>query len=250
MIKRRIRKVFYSSSFARRFIGLASILSGKTTPVGTSHLNSYLDAKAIGPLQQSEALLLFAIVKTTIPMTIVEFGFHHGHSAFNFLQAMRPDARLYSYDISVESRKIAKSEFVSDCRFHFIHKSQADFLPSDIDNRPIDFVFFDAAHHLGLNCQTFNSVHPLLTEDSIVCIHDTGVWKKKHFLEIHSTVSQAGGKKSWLDENTYAHQNDERIFVNWILETYPDYQAVHFHAEQCIRHGLSILQQKRILPTA
>jgi len=146
MIKSHLRKLFYASPFARKCIGMASRLSGKTNSVATSHLDSYLDAGAIGPLQQPEALFLFALVKTTTPLTIVEFGFHHGHSAFNFLQAMRPDARLYSYDISSESAEIAENEFVNDPRFRFIHKSQADFASPDIDNRTIDFVFFDAAH--------------------------------------------------------------------------------------------------------
>ena len=40
------------------------------------------------------------------------------------------------------------------------------------------------------------------------------------------------------------------MFVNWILDTYPAFQAVHFHSMQTLRHGLSLLQQNRRLSIA
>jgi hypothetical protein len=78
-----IRKLFYHSSFARHCISFVSNFIGRTQSLDISHINTYVDQKSIGPLQQPEALLLYSIVKTTLPQTIVEFGFFHGHSALN-----------------------------------------------------------------------------------------------------------------------------------------------------------------------
>jgi len=157
-IKKPIRKLFYHSAIARHCIGFISNLIGRTQSLDISHLNSYEDQKSIGPLQQPEALLLYSIVQTTLPQTIVEFGFFHGHSAFNFLQAMPKNAHLYSYEISDESAERAAKEFPNDKRFKFLHKSQTEFCPADIDKRKIDLVFFDAAHDLKLNQQTFELI--------------------------------------------------------------------------------------------
>jgi predicted O-methyltransferase YrrM len=249
-IKPFLRKLFFRSPAARQLIGIVSVTSGRTVPLGVSHLTAYSDRQAIGPLQQPEALLLFSIVRTVIPKTIVEFGFYQGHSAFNFLQAMAPDAYLFSYDISDESLRIANTDFAAHSHFRFLHKSQTDFLHSDIDNRMIDLLFFDASHDLQLNQQTFEAVVSALSEDSIVCIHDTGLWNKDHCSEIHRNFIQEQGSNHWVDSASYAHQNDERIFVNWILDTYPAFQAIHFHSMNSLRHGLSVLQRKRKLKTA
>jgi predicted O-methyltransferase YrrM len=249
-IKPFLRELFFRSPAARHFIGMASVISGRTTPLGVAHLNAFSDSRAIGPLQQPEALLLFSIVRTVIPKTIVEFGFYHGHSAFNFLQAMASDAYLFSYDISDESQRIANTNFSSYDRFRFLHKSQRDFLPSDIDYRMIDLLFFDASHDLQLNQQTFEAVVPALSEDSIICIHDTGLWNKKYCLDIHRKFIDEQGRNHWVDDISYAHQNDERMFVNWILDRHPAFQAVHLHSMHSLRHGLSVLQRKRHLKTA
>ena len=111
-------------------------------------------------------------------------------------------------------------------------------------------MFFDAAHDLKLNQQTFELLYPSLTAEAILCIHDTGLWNKAHFLDFHSNFVRSDSGKNWINESSYAHQNEERMFVNWILDTYPSFQAVHFHSMQTLRHGLSILQQNRKLSVA
>jgi len=249
-MKSLLRKLFYTSRIARYIIGGISILSGRTARLGVFHIATYNDKNAIGPLQQPEALLLFALVRTIVPTTILEFGFYHGHSAFNFLKAMAPDAHLYSFDFAPESAHIAKTDFPKDARFHFLYKSQAEFCHADVENRTIDLVFFDASHDFRLNQQTFELVLQWLSKDAIICIHDTGVWHKDHFSSIHSEFAKQKNNKDWLTESTYAHQNDERIFVNWIAHEYPHFQCIHAHSVRALRHGISILQQTRILETA
>jgi len=147
-IKRQVKTAIFSSNLSRTLLAWLLWITRRTKPVGTSHLSGYREEDAIGPLQQSEALLLFAIVRTTAPKTIVEFGFLNGHSSWNFLKAGSEDMRLFSYDISDDSRKIAAGEISRDRRFKFVFKSQTEFHAEDIEHRKIDIVFFDASHNL------------------------------------------------------------------------------------------------------
>ncbi len=219
---------------------------GRTQRIGMSHLPSYREDDAIGPLQRDEAIALFGIIRTIRPKVVVEFGFFHGHSAFNFLQALPGDSRLYSYDIDAESIKRAKTEFNFDQRFAFIGKSQTDFDPGDIENQAIDFVFFDAAHELELNIQTFQRIIACLAPEGMIAIHDTGLWHRSHFAPIHETFTREC-RGEWKDEDFYAHQPGERAFIDWILLEYQDFSAIHFHTPRTLRHGFSLLQRKRSL---
>ena len=201
-----------------------------------SHLNNF-EEYAAGPIQRDEALLLFALVKTVDPKTIVEFGFLAGHSAKNFLIAMSSDARLYSYDISEASGKLAMK--INDKRFKFILKSQTEFAPSDVDNRMIDLAFFDAAHDFQLNVATFEKLMGSLSERALMVVHDTGAW----YGDLKGSRSPEG---YFLDRQRglgYIHRPDERKFVNYIKETMPDFDQIHFHSTSKFRHGLTILQR-------
>ena len=181
-----IRQVFYRSPLFRGFIGFLSVLSRRTTGMRMSHLLSYRENDAIGPLQRDEAIALFGIVRTLRPRIVVEFGFFHGHSAFNFLNALSQDAKLFSYDIDVDSCRRARREFDFDPRFTFFAKSQTDFEVADIGGEEIDFVFFDAAHELNLNQETFRRILPHLAKEGMIAIHDTGLWNQPIVLK-HKT---------------------------------------------------------------
>jgi predicted O-methyltransferase YrrM len=244
-IKDIARKAFFRSALARRLMGEISILLGHSPRIKVSHLSAYKeDGSAIGPLQQSEALFLFALVKVTVPKTVLEFGFLHGLSAYNFLRALPEDAQLFSYDIDRHAEEIASRQFPNDRRFTFLQKSQSEFSHSDIGGKPVDLVFLDASHDLATNQRTFEAIQIALSEDSIVCVHDTGAWQRQFFTSAqHEFVKQAG-PEYWLNESLYLHRRDERVFLNWILETYPHFQAVHLHSTRTLRHGMSILQRK------
>ncbi len=245
-MKSLIRQLFYRSTLIQAGIGFFSILLGRTGGLGMSHLLSYREDDAIGPLQRDEAIALFGIVRTLRPETVVEFGFFHGHSAFNFLKALPPDARLFSYDIDADSAQRAKTEFDFDPRFRFIGKSQTDFEPADIGGREIDFAFFDAAHELDLNQETFRRILPHLAAEATVAVHDTGLWPRRHFRAIHHEfASEMPGE--WRDDDLYAHQPGERAFIDWIVTQHPEFSALHFHSTRTLRHGFSLLQRKRSL---
>lgn len=227
---------------------MVSAVTGRGAFPGTSHLMAYRDKETIGPLQNDEALLLFALVKTVTPKVIVEFGFHKGHSAFNFLQAVDTNTRLYSFDVDPMSKSIAEDAFYSFPNFRYFHKSQTEFDPSDVDDQLIDLVFFDAAHELEMNQETWRLVEPQLAANASILVHDTGNWCRKDFKPVHQILADAS-PDDWLNEDEFQHQKEEREFVNWIVTEYPDYAMVHFHSLQRIRHGLTLLQRKQLLDT-
>jgi hypothetical protein len=245
-LKSLVRQIFYRSTSFQNVVGAASVLLGRTRGIGMSHLLSYRENDAIGPLQRDEAVALFGIIRTLRPRVVVEFGFFHGHSAFNFLKALPDDGKLYSYDIDEESIARAKREFNFDRRFTFIGKSQTDFDPRDIGNQEIDFAFFDAAHELDLNIATFVRIVSHLAPEAMVAIHDTGLWHRSHFAPIHEQFTREMPGE-WRDEDLYAHQPGERAFIDWIVTEHPEFSAIHFHSVRTLRHGFSLLQRKRRL---
>ncbi len=245
-LKSLVRRLFYRSAFFRSGVGFFSVLTGRTGGIGMSHLLSYRENDAIGPLQRDEAVALFGIIRTLRPQVVVEFGFFHGHSAFNFLRAMPDDAELFSYDIDADSINRAATEFTFDRRFNFIGRSQTDFDPADVGNRKIDFVFFDAAHELELNTATFGKMVDHLSPGAMVAVHDTGLWHRKDFAAIHETFAREM-PGVWETEDLYAHQPGERDFIDWIVSRHPEFTAIHFHTTGTLRHGFTLLQRKRSL---
>jgi predicted O-methyltransferase YrrM len=210
------------------------------------HLNSFEEKDALGPVQRAEALLLFGLVAVTRPKTIVEFGFSRGHSSLNFLQALQGSGKVFSFDISSAAEEIARQNFNTVENFKFIRKAQQDFSAQDIDNREIDFLFFDGAHELVVGRATFAACLPSLSAEAIVAVHDTGVWNRCHFSECHRKFS-ATRRGSWLNGEEFQHQKEEREFVNWIANQFEEFQVIHLHSKNCIRHGLTLLQRRRLL---
>jgi len=219
---------------------------GRTSGLGISHLLSYREDDAIGPLQRDEAMAMFGIIRTLRPKVVVEFGFFHGHSAYNFLQALPEDGRLYSYDIDEDSIRRAEREFSFERRFTFVGKSQTAFEACDVGGEPIDFVFFDAAHELELNIETFTRMVAHLAPEAMIAIHDTGLWQRRHFTPIHATFTREHAGE-WVSDELYAHQPGEREFVDWIVAGQHGFAAIHLHSTRTLRHGFSLLQRQRTL---
>ena len=187
-----------------------------------------------GPIQDDEALLLTGFVKALRPKTIVEFGFSHGVSSWNFLKALDSDAKLFSYDIF----KYNPSALAfNDTRFKFYLKSQTEFQHSDIDNRTIDIAFFDDGHIFNINKEAFKLLEDKMSPNGITIVHDTGLHSEK--LESFEMCV--------CDFPNYcgaAHQTDERHFINWIIDNYQNWQVIHLHSFNIFRHGFTILQKK------
>lgn len=162
---------------------------------------------------------------------------------------MTSDARLYSYDIDPTSRDEAKRVFAGEPRFTYLHKSQTDFDAVDIEGRPIDLCFIDAAHSLDLNQKTWRRITPYLAPEALVAVHDTRIWHREHF---NPTSAEYAAKKpdGWLDADIFQPHREEREFDNWVCAQREGWIVVHLHTTAALRHGLSLLQRMEALPTA
>jgi predicted O-methyltransferase YrrM len=97
------------------------------------HLVQESDQEVLGPIQDDEALLLYAIIRTMRIHNIVEIGGLNGYSAKNFSEALI-DGKIYTVDINPVF-KVADNHII-------IEKNCKDIIKSDIPDS-IDMVFFD-----------------------------------------------------------------------------------------------------------
>lgn len=218
------------------------------TPFRLSHLSRIGEAASLGPLQREEALMVFALTRVLRPRVIVEFGFFHGDSTFNFLRAADKGTKVFSFDIGDIPAAIAERNFRRFENFRFIRKSQAEFEATDIDGHKIDLVLIDAAHELSLNVATFTRIRASLADNAVILVHDTGTWAKEHFSELNSLFAEFRPAQ-WLNTREFEHQPEERWFVNWILREHPEFSQIHLHSLNTMRHGITILQRSTMLPT-
>ena len=244
-IKHILRSLFYRSDIFRASLIFVTKLFKLRPSLGVGHLLLYRE-DAIGPIQQSEALFLFGLIRLIQPRLLVEFGFLQGQSAFNFLQAMPHDSKLYSFEIDQDCIRAASESFARDSRFHLVGKSQAEFQPQDISHELIDFLFFDGSHDYETNRSAFRRIIPSLAPSGIVAIHDTGAWNLE--LKTNIPASWATLDGGWLGKSEFVHQAGERRFVNHILTEYPDFSVLHFHSQRILRNGLTLLQRRHSLP--
>jgi predicted O-methyltransferase YrrM len=200
----------------------------------------------IGNLQRDESIFLYGLLKVVRPRLVVEFGFLDGYSSSVILSALDADAWLHSYDISGYAKDAAADFSKQHSNFVFHLKSQEAFDATDVAFQTIDFAFFDASHDLGKNISTFKKIAPLLTEEAIVMVHDTGLWQKK-FMQPEHTEALKHTAHKWLDEERLAHQLDERKFINWILDNEPEFVTLSFGSAAVLRHGFTLVGKKRTL---
>jgi hypothetical protein len=140
-----------------------------------SHLTQADDQSKPGPIQDDEALLLFALIRVTRIKRIVEFGSTFGDSARNFIEAINGNGTVYSVDWGVEAvcPKLADNHKV-------IIKNVADITPEDLDNEPIDLLFFDCHAYEASLCAFQNLKRAgIITDKTILVLHDTNLWPTK-----------------------------------------------------------------------
>jgi predicted O-methyltransferase YrrM len=245
-MKTMARFLFYRYAVAQNIFSWVAGFSSRK--LSLSHLNTYREKGVCGPLQREEALFLYSLTRLLRPKVIVEFGFHYGHSSFNFLQAMGEDDHLYSFDIAESAKKIAATNFAHHKNFTFVFKSQADVSKADFAHLPIDLVFLDASHSLELNEMTFAKLLPVLAPDCIIAIHDTGTWAKKHFETGNAERARVSSPGDWLNGEEFLPARDERLFVNWLMDTHPNFSVVNLATLNTLRNGFTLVQKRRKLP--
>lgn len=196
-----------------------------------SHLTQSREQNVIGPIQDDEAIFLFALCKVMMIKNVVEIGVQNGYSTQNFIKAIGDNGSVIGIDIE-------NTPFLSD-RFTFINSCASIVEPSQIPWN-IDLLFFDS-HSEYAQKKFFENMTAAgkITDDTIIAIHDTG---------LHPCGIGIGIKC----KNGYAHQPVERLFSNWLVSI--GYSPFHAHTNiekhnenMPFRHGLTILCKRKIL---
>jgi hypothetical protein len=182
--------------------------------------------RVAGPIQDDEALFLYAFIKCSGAKVILEVGGQTGYSARNFLAAVGPQGKVYTIDVN-------PTPVLGDN--HFFIKS--NIVNVDLKDIPrCDLVFYDA--HAYKEQYEFHKKalqSKVIDEFTTIACHDTGLHSKKFV--------------SWSvpHGNRWMHQSAERFLVEKLRED--GYQAIHVHDDDASepRHGLTILQMPKKL---
>ena len=195
----------------------------------------------IGPMQDDEALLLYALVQTTHVARVLELGGLSGFSARTFLTAMhaKRSGRVYTVDLN----KVPQVQWSggSDHRHVALVKDAARLEPADVDFEPLDLVLLDC-HDFNATRATFRQLkrHGLLRPDAYLVLHDTGLHSRLVHPVLKDVAVPFRGK--------LIHQPVERIFADWLPVAYPSdgWQRISLHddSRQPMRHGLTIMQRR------
>lgn len=192
-----------------------------------SHLSQPQDQAVKGPIQDDEALFLFALIRTIRARRILEFGGLSGYSATNFCRSIGDKGAVYTVDIN-PVQKVADNHIV-------IQKSCDEIVPADIEFAPVDLIFFDC-HRLENQWLAFIKLlrEKMIHDDTIICCHDTG---------LHPT--DVCGRDQKVGER-YLHQTAERELVNRFAEQ--GWMAISFHCDAGdddlpFRNGVTVLKR-------
>jgi hypothetical protein len=153
------------------------------------HLTQADDQSSPGPIQDDEALFLFALIRVTRINRILEFGSFPGYSAKNFCEAIGDNGTVYSVDWGVDgvTPKVSDNHIV-------IVKNTAEVTPEDLGNEPIDLVFFDCHAYEAELC-AFQKLRKagIITDKTIFAFHDTNLWPTEDAVGYHDISYEVEG---------------------------------------------------------
>src|SRR5579872_3041055 len=148
------------------------------TSYNLNHLTQPNEQNIPGPIQDDEALFLFALIKVTRIKRILELGAGAGYSAKNFCEAIGNDGTVYSVDWGVDNHcpQMADNHVV-------IVKNVAELNAEDLDNEPIDLVFFDCHAYEAELCVFQKFLRKgIITVKTILVFHDTNLLPSENAL--------------------------------------------------------------------
>jgi predicted O-methyltransferase YrrM len=192
-----------------------------------SHLTQPDNQLVAGPIQDDEALLLFAIIRVMRLRRILEIGGLDGYSARNFCEAVGSEGVVYTID---------QNYFAPIAPNHtMIKRDAAKVEAADIGNIPLDLIFFDCHNYAAQMKLLHRLEHAgMITSRTVIALHDTNLHPP-----VPGQIIVNGG---------WAHQPVERRMVNalhrlgWdalVLDT-----RMKDHDERLpVRHGLTIMRQ-------
>lgn len=186
-----------------------------------SHL-THVDDNVGGPIQDDEALLMYAVIRCMRLKTVIEIGGLAGYSATNFLAAVGATGHVTTIDIQ-HVPQLADNHRVVVCPVGELDPAQLS---------PCDFVFFDCHDYDGQVAFFDRAVRArIIGAQTIIALHDTGLHPTAVFPWAYKIV---GG---WV------HQPAERRLVNYLRSL--GYCSFCAHADDKVphRHGLTLMQR-------
>lgn len=205
-----------------------------------THLVQDDTENVIGPIQDTEALFLYSLVRGMRMRRVLEIGGLSGYSARNFLAALGPQGMLYTVDLNpVPCQGPNHACICRDAR---------EDTAADLGGEPLDLVFFDC-HVFDAQMGLFEALlrEGLVTERTVLALHDTN---------LHPTQVVPWAYPVRGEEAGWVHQAVERDMVNEFVGRH-GYHAFSLHtaltahdASMPFRHGVTLLQRFRPLTTA
>jgi len=216
----------------------------------------------VGPLQDDEALLLFALSRALGVNRVLEIGSLNGDSARNFLSAVRCTlrAKVFSVDPSPTVPELAENHVV-------VRKNAASLVSADLDNLPVDLLLLDC-HDYQASQKVVRRIlrQHLLSDTGLVVLHDTGLHPAglNYSRAPHASIGTKRGR-SWQTAHSVdlhlpshrlhvMHQPVERLLAQWIekYDSHGDWQRLAIHDDFArgavtYRHGLTVMQRKQSL---
>jgi len=201
-----------------------------------SHLIQNEDQNVSGPIQDDEALFLYSIIRGCRIERILEIGGGNGDSAINFLHALSYSKNgilytcdLYPVPVFGENHKV-------------IVKNALHMTIDEIDNKPLDLIFFDCHDMVQLEIYNKFVDNKIINDNTILALHDTN---------LHYPPYQHCGV--YIEkENGYAHQPVERHMVNvFKLLGYDIFSISTDHTKHSpdfpVRHGMTVCRKFKML---
>lgn len=208
------------------------------------NLDHLIGDDIISKIQDDESLFLYSLVRCNRIKRILELGGGFGSfSAINFLAAQKifDDAFVYTIDVNPVT-KISENHKVvlKDCN---------EIVPLDIDNKPIDLIFFDC-HTIIPQLNLYNRLkdEKLINDDTIIVLHDTNLFYEP-FVNQEGVLGYNKNSTPYdVINDGYCHQWVERQMVNYFKLNGYDVFSVKTKKEDHsddfpIRNGLSICQK-------
>ena len=224
------------------------------------HIGLQGRAQAVaGPLQDDEALLLFALARVNGVRRVLEVGGLGGFSARTFLEAVActSSPAVYSVDVHPVLRV--------GPRHHPIQKSPDHLTAEDLDTQAVDLIFLDC-HHYSVTISLLRYVlkKGLLAPEGLIALHDTGLHPappdclvpphycnrtRKHAALVSLQDERLPKDEQW--KRGWMHQPVGRLIVQWLtkFDCNAEWQTLVAHDDQqrgasSVRHGLTIMQRR------
>ncbi len=203
-----------------------------------SHLTQSEKQDVMGPIQDDEALFLYSIIRGMRIKRVLEIGGLSGYSARNFVRA--------GVDVCYTVDLVPVPQVSDDGRHRVLVKNALHLTPEDLDNKPLDLVFFDCHDMVQMDLLKMLVRQQLITDETVIALHDTNLHYKKYVpfdCPYNSTLD------AWI------HQPVERKMVNILKDIGYDVFSIRTRREQHdddtfpYRHGLTVCQKFKMLET-